>query len=82
MEGQAMKLTDDRIREIQVERDPAGSSVELKIAASAGNDPGIVHLSREDARRLAALILYHAARLDGPQVDWQLPHPDLERRSA
>lgn len=77
-----MRLTDDRIRKIQVERDPAGSSVELKIAATAGNDPGIVHLSREDARRLAALILYHAARLDGPQVDWQLPHPDHERRSA
>ena len=77
-----MKTTYDRSMEIQVERDPAGSSVDLKIAASAGSDPGIIHLSREDARRLAALILFHAARLDGSQVNWRLPRPDLERRSA
>ena len=66
-EGQHMKLTDELRMEIQVGHDPARSSVELKIAATAGEGARIVHLSREEARRLAALILSQAARLDRPQ---------------
>jgi hypothetical protein len=68
--------------EIQVGADPARSSVELKIAATAKDDARIVHLSRDEARRLAALILFQAARLDRSQASWRLPHPHLERRSA
>jgi hypothetical protein len=68
--------------EIQVGPDAARSSVVLKIAATAGEDARIVHLSRDEARRLAALLLFQAARLDRSHVSRPLPHADLERRSA
>jgi hypothetical protein len=81
-EGRSMRLIDELTMEIQVAADPVSSSVELKIAATAAGDARIVHLSREEARRLAALILLQAARLDQAQSGWRLPHPGLERRSA
>jgi hypothetical protein len=68
--------------EIQVGHDPARSSVELKIAATAGDNTRIVHLSRDEARRLAALILVQAARLNRSHVSRPQPHADLVRRSA
>ena len=77
-----MKEIDVLTMEIQVGPDAARSSVELKIAATAEDDARIVHLSREEARRLAALLLFQAARLDRSRVSWRLPHADLERRSA
>ena len=77
-----MRLTDELAREVQVERDPAGSSVELKIAATAGHDPHIILLSREEARRLAALILFQAERLERSPEGWPLPHATLTRRTA
>ena len=77
-----MKVTDELTMEIQVGPDAARSSVELKIAATPEDDARILHLSREEARRLAALILFQAARLDRSPSGWRLPHPDLERRSA
>jgi len=77
-----MRLIDELTMEIQVGADPTRSSVELKFAATAQDDARIVHLSREEARRLAALILLQAARLDQSQVGWRSPHSDLERRSA
>jgi len=77
-----MRLIDELTMEIQVGADLARSSVELEIAATAEDDARIVHLSREEARRLAALILFQAARLDQSRVGWRLPHSDLERRSA
>lgn len=67
---------------IEVGRDPAGSSVELKIGATAEDGARIIHLSRVEARRLAALILFQAERLDRSQASWPLPHAHLERRSA
>jgi len=68
--------------EIQVGDDPASYSIELKIDATAEDDVRIVHLSREEARRLAALILFQAARLDQSRSAWRSPHPNFERRSA
>jgi hypothetical protein len=77
-----MRLIDELTMEIQVGADPARSSVELKIAAAAEDDVRIVHLSREEARRLAALILFQATRLDQSRVGWRPPHSTFERRSA
>ena len=77
-----MRLLDELTMEIQVGADPARSSVELKIPATAEDDARVVQLSREEARRLAALILLQAARLDQSQAGWRSPHSDLERRSA
>ena len=81
-EGQRMRLLDELTMEIQVGADQARSSVELKIAATAEDDARIVHLSREEARRLAALILSQAARLDQSQAGWRSLHSHPERRSA
>ena len=77
-----MRLIDELTTEIQVGADPASSSVELKIAGTAEDDVRIVHLSREEARRFAALILSQAARLDQAQSGWRSPHSNFERRSA
>ena len=77
-----MRLMDELTMEIQVGADPASSSVELKIAVTAQDDVRIVHLSREEARRLAALILLQAARLDQDRSGWRSPHSNFERRSA
>jgi hypothetical protein len=77
-----MRLINEPAMEIQVGHDPSGSSVELRIAATAEDDARVVHLSREEARRIAALILFQAARLDRSQAGWRLPHSHLERRSA
>lgn len=77
-----MRIRDDLTMEVQVERDPADSSVELKIAATAGHDPHVIHMSRDEARRLAALILSQAALLDRSRESVRLTHAALERRSA
>ena len=77
-----MRIMDELTMEIQVGHDTARSSVELKIAATAEDDARIVHLSRDEARRLAALILFQAERLDRSRASWRLPHAHLERRSA
>ncbi len=77
-----MRMRDEPTMEIQVRRDEARSRVELRIAAPTGDDGRTVHLSREEARRLAALILFQAAQLDRSGVTWFLPSATLERRSA
>jgi hypothetical protein len=75
-----MKTIDELAMDIEVGEDPARSTVELKVPARAGEDARTVHLTRDEARRLAALILFQAARLDRPEHGWRLPV--LERRSA
>lgn len=77
-----MKATEELTKQLQVRRDPAHSSIELRLAATTEEDARIVRLSREEARRLAALILFQADRLERSQVSCPLPHADLERRSA
>jgi hypothetical protein len=69
-----MRLKDGRT-DVMVERDAPGSFVELQIAGGTEHDPGaehgaggaprsrIVRLTREEARRVAALILFQAERL-------------------
>jgi hypothetical protein len=69
-----MRLKDGRT-DVMVERDAPGSFVELQIAGDAERDPGaehdagaaprsrVVRLTREEARRVAALILFQAERL-------------------
>lgn len=81
-EGHRMRLTDELTREVQVERNPAGASVELKIAATAGHDPHVIHLSRDEARHLAALILFQAERLERDREGWRLNPATLARRTA
>jgi hypothetical protein len=53
---------DERAEEILVARDPERASVELRIGGPEV-DPLVFRLTAEEARRVAALILFQAARL-------------------
>jgi hypothetical protein len=76
-----MKVTDERTGEIFVARDWARSAVELRL--ETGTDGArLLRLTGEEARRLAALILFHAARLERPRTILIPPHAEPERRSA
>jgi hypothetical protein len=81
-EGHRMRVMDEGTAEILVARDPTRSSVELQIGTTAADGGRVIHLSREEARRLAALILFHAARLDRPHAGWGLAYAEPERQSA
>jgi hypothetical protein len=58
-----MYVSDRNAGEILVERDTSSPAVELRIEGAAGG-ARIIRLSVDEARRLAALILFQAARLD------------------
>ena len=77
-----MRPMNELTAEIEVGRDAGRSTIELKIPGTAGEDGHTFHLSREDARRLAALILFQSAQLDRSRKTWTLAHGSLERRSA
>jgi hypothetical protein len=77
-----MRVLDTRAGEILVARDMACSSVEVQIGETAEGGPRVIRLTREEARRLAALILFQAARLDRPREGWGLPYAAPERKSA
>jgi len=70
-----MRLKDEGNGEVLVERVPEGAFVALRIAGAAtpsGDAERVIHLTGEEARRLASLILFQAARLDRPR-GWAVP---------
>jgi len=77
-----MKVTDERTGEISVTRDWAHSAVELHVGSTAAHGARILRLTGEEARRLAALILFQSARLERPRTTPALPHAESERKSA
>jgi len=77
-----MRISDTNTREILVSRDQAGLVVEVKLGEAAGDGGRILRLSREEARRLAALLLFQAGRLERPRDSWVVPYPGSERKSA
>jgi hypothetical protein len=81
-EGIGMKVMDERAEEMLVAPDPKRASIELHTGGTAAEDPLIIRLTREEARRLAALILFQAARLDRPRHGWGVPYDEHERQSA
>jgi len=77
----AMKMKNGSTAEVLVGRDPSGSFVELQTAGGGIMDqPRGVLLTQEEARRLAAIILFEAGKLDAPATEW-LPAVHA-RRSA
>jgi len=79
-----MRLKDEGNGELLVERDPDGAFVALRIAGEAtpsGDGERVIHLTGEEARRLASLILFQAARLDRPR-SWAVPVLVPLRQSA
>ena len=65
-----MRVMDGRTGEVLVGGDPAGSFVELHIEGNVAEKPRVVRLNRVEARRLAALILFQAGRLNRPPKRW------------
>jgi hypothetical protein len=58
-----MKTMDEESGEILVWRDEAGSCIALHMRGARPDEYQAVRLSRQEARRLAALILFLAERL-------------------
>src|SRR5262245_28131966 len=56
METRPMRLTNNQTEEILVDRDPEGSTIEVRIEGATGEDSRLIHLTRDEARRLASLI--------------------------
>jgi len=77
-----MQIADEGVREIFVTRDEARSCVEIHVAETPGERPRVVRLSAEEARRLAALILFQAGRLQRPRATWAPRLVEGERRRA
>ncbi len=77
-----MRLTDGLDREVVVARDPARFSVEVRLEETASEAARVIRLTRREARRLAALILFEAARLDRPRAGWGAGYDERGRRSA
>jgi hypothetical protein len=65
-----MRVMDGLTEEVHVGGDATGSFVELHIEGRAPERPRVVRLNRDEARRLAALILFQAARLDPSRKSW------------
>ena len=75
-----MRMIERQTGEIFVSHDEADRSVDLEIEV-AGME-GRLSLGVDEARRLAALILFQAARLDRPRAAWGAAPPATERKSA
>ena len=58
-----MKIMDEEAGEILVWRDEASSCIALHIRGERPDEFQAVRLSRQEARRLAALLLFQAERL-------------------
>ncbi len=77
-----MKIEDDGTGEILVMRDPFRSCVEMHIKGTAPDEYRVVRLARQEARRLAALILFQAERLEGARVRQVEKFCEAEPKSA
>ncbi|HXH29028.1 MAG TPA: hypothetical protein VNL37_08285 [Candidatus Polarisedimenticolia bacterium] len=77
-----MDITDETTGEILVVRDPLHACVAVHIRGVMPDDHRIVQLSRHEARRLAALLLYQAERLGSTRVRPAGDHGDHEFNCA
>lgn len=77
-----MKVKSGSAAEVLVGRDPSGSYIELQTAGGGVMDqPRGILLTQEEARRLAAIILFEAGKLDAPHAAEWLP-AEHARRTA
>ena len=77
-----MRVEDRNTGEISVGRDTSRAVVEVRIDGASGDDARVIRLNSEEARRLAALVLFQAAKLDHPHARWTLPYASPVRKSA
>jgi len=59
-----MRIVDEETGEVLVARDQSRARIEVHIKGSMVDDYRVVRLARNEARRLAALILFQAERLE------------------
>jgi len=76
------RSTDAGTGEIYVARDGTRSAIELHFAGPAANGRRIIRLTNEEARRLAALILFQAATIEPAHAHQGRTGAESERRSA
>ena len=76
-----MKMTDEESGEILVLRDRSRSRVEVHFKGVVPDEYPIVRLARPEARRLAALLLFQADRLDRGR-DTRLADAGFDRETA
>ncbi len=77
-----MKVADEVAGEVLVVRNPFRSCVEVHIKGTAPEDYRVVRLARQEARRLAALILFQAERLEGTRARRLATYDEIESESA
>jgi hypothetical protein len=77
-----MRLIDQRTEEVLVERDPERQRIEVHVGATGDAGARIVRLTSEEARRLAALLLFESARLEHPRAHFAPVYRDPQRQSA
>lgn len=73
---------DEEAGEILVMRDDRGSRIVVHLLGRDPNEYGVVRLSRHEARRLAALILFQAERLGETRVAPSAPLEATHLRTA
>ena len=77
-----MKMMDEETGEILVLRDPSRSRIEVHIKGATIDEYRVVRLARREARRLAALILFQAERLEGERAVRVAAIREVEPKSA
>ena len=77
-----MRVIERQTGQISVSHDPAVGSIDLQIEVAGMEGVRVIHLGRDEARRLAALLLFQAERLDRPRPGWGVPSLGIEQESA
>ena len=77
-----MKVVDEVTGEVLVVRNPFRSCVEMHVRGTDPEDYRVVRLARQEARRLAALLLFQAERLEGPRARRVPTYDEIESESA
>lgn len=80
--GEPMRMMDEETGEILVLRDPSRSRIEVHIKGTTIDEYRVVRLARREARRLAALILFQAERLEGDRAVRVAAIREVEPKSA
>ena len=77
-----MRMMDEETGEILVLCDPSRSRIEVHIKGTTIDEYRVVRLARREARRLAALILFQAERLEGDRAVRVAAIREVEPKSA
>ena len=80
--GGSMRVEDEVAGEVLVVRNAFRSCVEVHIKGTAPEDYRVIRLARNEARQLAALILFQAERLEGGRARRVATYDEIESESA